>query len=251
LELTGFTAQSKTFDGITDVSGEDFNDNRIADDVLTFSYTVEFEDRNSGVDKDVNFTDIAISGEADSGNYNLVTTTGVANASITPKELRLVAEEKSKQYGSDDPELTYTIHPDYGLVPTDDQSIITGAITRDSGEEVGGTYRVTQGTIAATNYNISFITAPFTITPRTLTLNSFSANSKVYDGTTSVPISQFTDDRIADELLEFDYDVVFEDVNVGVDKVVSFSNISISGGSHKDNYTLATTEGETNADITP
>jgi hypothetical protein len=97
LTLNNFVADDKTYDGNTSVTGDGFDDDRVAEDQLTFSYDVAFEDKNVGEDKDVNFTNIAISGGVDAGNYTLVTLTGVANAKITVRDLTLsnfVADDK-------------------------------------------------------------------------------------------------------------------------------------------------------------
>ncbi|MGY5255632.1 MBG domain-containing protein, partial [Sphingobacterium spiritivorum] len=76
-----------------------------------------------------------------------------ADFNINKATLNIVADAKSKVYGSADPALTYTV---IGLVNGDDQSIITGALTRTTGEAVG-TYNIEQGTLATTaNYDIAY-----------------------------------------------------------------------------------------------
>ncbi|WP_448606379.1 MBG domain-containing protein [Paenimyroides ceti] len=114
---------------------------------------------------------------ATTANYDLVFT--AADLNITKATLNIVAEPKSKVYGTTDPALTYTVT---GLANNDDQSIITGALARTAGENIG-TYEIQQGTLATTaNYDIVYTAADFTITKATLNIAA-EAKSKVY-GTT-------------------------------------------------------------------
>ncbi|MGJ1354954.1 MBG domain-containing protein, partial [Sphingobacterium spiritivorum] len=111
---------------------------------------------------------------ATSANYDIVYTG--ADFNINKATLNIVADAKSKVYGSADPALTYTV---IGLVNGDDQSIITGALTRTTGEAVG-TYNIEQGTLATTaNYDIAYTGADFDITKATLNIVA-EAKSKVY-----------------------------------------------------------------------
>ena len=102
--------------------------------------------------------------------------TGSASVSITAKALTVTAAAKSKTYGAKDPALTYTSD---GLVGSD---ALTGALSRDEGEDPG-TYNITQGTLAASsNYTLTFKGATFTITPATMTDVSSTGYSGTYDG---------------------------------------------------------------------
>ena len=121
---------------------------------------------------------------ATTANYDLVFTT--ADFNITKATLNIVAEPKAKVYGTTDPALTYTVT---GLANNDDQSIITGALTRTTGENIG-TYEIQQGTLATTaNYDLVFTTADFNITKATLNIVA-DAKNKVY-GTTD-PVLTYT-----------------------------------------------------------
>ncbi len=108
---------------------------------------------------------------AASANYNLVFTG--ADLTITKATVTVTADAQSKVYGTDDPSLTYQVS---GLVGSD---ALTGALSRDAGENVG-TYAITQGTLAASaNYNLVFTGADLTITKATVTVTA-NAQSKVY-----------------------------------------------------------------------
>jgi len=86
------------------------------------------------------------------------------------------------------------------------------------------------------------------ITPRTITLG-FTGIDKVYDGNTTASVN-VTDNRIGIDDVNFNYTSLFSDKNVGTDKTVSVSMISL-GGADAGNYTLnGVTTGSTTADIT-
>ncbi|MBR0367764.1 MAG: hypothetical protein IJH86_05150 [Clostridia bacterium] len=88
--------------------------------------------------------------------------------------ITVTAVDKSKTYGDEDPELTYTIDP-YGL---DDKVI--GTLSRVKGENAG-TYAITQGNLTTTEsgYVLNFVPAVFTIDPKPLTVAAKNAE-KIY-----------------------------------------------------------------------
>src|SRR5439155_1314114 len=106
-----------------------------------------------------------------SNNYTL-TYVG-ANLTITPRDLSVTADAKTKAYGASDPALTYT----HGMLYNGDtDSVFTGSLTRASGGNVG-TYAISQGSLSAgSNYNILFTGANFTIDPRNLTVTADAAS---------------------------------------------------------------------------
>ncbi len=55
----------------------------------------------------------------------------------------------------------------------------TGALTRVAGENVGS-YAIQQGTLANSNYNITFVPANFTITGMPITVTANAGQTKVY-----------------------------------------------------------------------
>ena len=83
---------------------------------------------------------------------------------ITPAEIEVTADTKSKKLGSDDPALTYQITS--GQLYGNDTLI--GALSRTDGEDVG-TYEIQQGTLQANgNYKLTFIPADFMITDKAI-----------------------------------------------------------------------------------
>ena len=258
LSLSNFIADNKVYDGNTDVlSGDGFDDDRVAGDVLTFAYDVAFDNKNVGVAKDVDFTSIAISGGDDKDNYNLVTISGTANADITKRDLSLsnfIADNKVYDGntdvlsgdGFDDDRVAGDVLTFAYDVAFDNKNV---GVAKD----VDFTSIAISGGVDKDNYNLVTIsgTANADITKRDLSLSNFIADNKVYDGNTDVLSGDgFDDDRVAGDVLTFAYDVAFDNKNMGVAKDVDFSSIAISGGADKDNYNLVTISGTANADIT-
>lgn len=121
------------------------------------------------------------------GNYNI--TLGSLNAgsnysinlvpaslTITPAILNITASVTSKIYGTPDPILNYVPS---GFKFADTSGIITGTLSRTTGENVGS-YSITLGTVSAgNNYTINFVAATLTVTPATLNITA-DATSKTY-----------------------------------------------------------------------
>jgi filamentous hemagglutinin family protein len=115
-------------------------------------------------------------GSLANGNYAI--SYAAANFAVTPANLTVTADAKSKTYGDADPALTFVAS---GFKLSDTISIIGGAISRVAGENVA-TYAIGQNTLTAGgNYTISYTGANLTISPATLSVNANNA-SKTYDG---------------------------------------------------------------------
>lgn len=82
-----------------------------------------------------------------------------------------------------------------------------------------------------------------------LTLSNFSANSKIYDGTTAVSGAAFVDNRKPGDVLVFTSSSAFSDEKAGVNKSVYLSNITIGGGADAAKYSLLQTAGTAVATI--
>src|SRR5262249_41204382 len=108
------------------------------------------------------------------GNYSIVYVG--ADLSITKRAVTITADAKSKVYGDADPALSYS----HGaLLNGDTDSVFSGALSRDAGEDVGS-YAITQGDLSAGgNYSIVYVGADLSITKRDLTVTA-DAKSKVY-----------------------------------------------------------------------
>ncbi|HBP5664964.1 TPA: filamentous hemagglutinin N-terminal domain-containing protein [Pseudomonas aeruginosa] len=114
-----------------------------------------------------------------SSNYILQFQDGVF--SITPAELTVDADGKTKVYGDFDPALTYRVN---GLKNGESQTeVLSGLLQRAPGEDVGS-YDIRQGSLdlasgKGQNYVLSFTGNEFTITPARLTITADS-QTKVY-----------------------------------------------------------------------
>ena len=119
--------------------------------------------------------DVSRAAGEDVGNY-VITASGYAssnytisyldgNFEITQATLTVTADDQSKVYGTEDPELTYHTG---SLANGDGNEVFTGRLSRAAGEEVG-TYPIGIGSLSAgDNYNLLFNGAVFTIEARKL-----------------------------------------------------------------------------------
>ncbi|MCL2074626.1 MAG: hypothetical protein FWH18_11940 [Marinilabiliaceae bacterium] len=105
---------------------------------------------------------------------------------ITPKPIIVSANpNQNKVYGENDPIFEFTVVPD--LIGTDEFS---GALSRDSGEDVG-IYLINQGTLtASSNYNLTYLSDDFEITQKPIIVSANPNQIKVYGE--SDPIFEFT-----------------------------------------------------------
>jgi hypothetical protein len=121
---------------------------------------------------------IVPSGYNTTGNYSFTYVPGTLT--IAQRPITLTADAQTKVYGNADPSLTYAMEAagsGRGRVGTD---TFTGSLTRSAGETVaGGPYAIAQGTVANSNYTISFAPDNLTVTQRPITLTA-SAATKVY-----------------------------------------------------------------------
>ena len=114
-------------------------------------------------------------------NDTEINTTGIS-MSIGKKSLTVTANAQSRNYGAENPILTYT-HGD--LATGDDESVFTGALECEAttASELGE-YDITQGTLSAgDNYEIAYTGAKLTVNPLDMssgvTVTPYSAS---YDG---------------------------------------------------------------------
>ena len=101
---------------------------------------------------------------------NNITPTG----NILPRKIDVYGENKTKQFGFEDPQLTYNTS---GLLPGD---YLTGNVQRQSGESVGN-YVIGIGTLSNPNYEINFIAANFEITPRQIQIEIHAKEKQYLD----------------------------------------------------------------------
>lgn len=133
--------------------------------------------RQAGEDVGSYAIELAFAGDK-AGNYEIAFDAENGAFLISPLTITVVAEDKSKVFGTADPALTYTLSP--ALVGGDS---FTGDLRRNDGENAG-TYPITQGDLSlGDNYNIVFEPGTLTITPAGYQGVVFNNGSFVYDGT--------------------------------------------------------------------
>jgi hypothetical protein len=127
------------------------------------------------------------SAPVEAGSYEVLATIDDANYAgsksmilfIAPKTVTVTAAARTKEYGAEDPELTYMSSGLLGSVA------LTGSLVRESGENAGP-YAITVGSLSAgKNYTIDYVGAVFTITAAALpdpAWHIFPPASLEYDG---------------------------------------------------------------------
>lgn len=187
---------SVTYDGSghqPTISRVDYNSTDITSE-CTFAKYLDAEGNEVTECKNAGVYKVVITDVADGDYYVYGSTTftidPITGLIVTPNA------NQSKEYGDPDPELTYTCSGTALL--TGDE--LTGALSRDEGEVVGGTYYITQGTLGNPNYTASFTTGKtFTITAKSLGSGSTPAPNITCDvtetgGTHSIVVKQCGND---------------------------------------------------------
>ena len=150
--------------------------------------------------------------KAENPNYN--TATGSAVLRIQPKAVTVTADDKTKVYGTADPDLTATVDGVLG----EDKVVYT--VSREEGENVG-TYTITpSGEKDQGNYTVTYQTGTLTVINNTTDLKFVEADTKgyngVYDGTahdgvTSVKVTGVGGTEIKTEDMTVKYRLSDED----------------------------------------
>ena len=160
-------------------------------------------------------------------NYQINSVCG--NLTIHKKNLTIIPDELSKQYGTADPILTYQA-PD--LKSGD---MLSGNLTRKAGEDVGQYEYVSN--LANSNYNITLAPVKFTITPKTVVSPTivFDSDITIYTGeAVEVGVKLFDNDKL---IPASEYTVTY---NNNIEKGTATATIKdVSDG----NYTISTVSG--------
>jgi len=168
------SAADKTYDRTTTAQVTVVLNAYIPGDDIAVTAIGAFANTDAGSNKPVTVTGFTLAG-ADKGNYSLSATTLSATASILPKALSVTATAgQNKTYGSVDPVFAYSLS---GLITGDS---LTGALSRNSGENVGN-YAIIKGSLSNANYTITFVPADFAIKKALITGISFNNQSVSYD----------------------------------------------------------------------
>jgi len=242
------TGQNKVYDAGVNAAVA-LGDNRFAGDSLTVTdATATFADKNVANGKTVSVSGINVTG-TDAGNYTW-NTTASTTANITPFALVVSATGQNKVYDGtpwasatlgDNRKAGDSLTVSFASASFANKTVGVGKTVTVSGINVTGT--------DAANYtfNTSTITTA-TISPFALTITATGQN-KSYDRGLSDMVT-LGDNRIAGDVLTLGYgSATFADKNVGANKAVSVSGITVTGPD-SGNYTWNTTA-STTASITP
>ncbi len=157
---------------------------------------------------------------------------------VDPAELTITADlNQTKVYGEADPIFTFAA---VGFKNGQDESILSGFLSRVEGETVG-LYAILQGSIdAGTNYSITFVSHDFSITAKPISIYAISGQNKIYGSLD--PTLEYTAD-----------DLAFTDVFVGAlgrdlgedvasDYAINIGSLTIENGTGTNmasNYTIS------------
>jgi hypothetical protein len=253
--VTGsFTADNKVYDGTNSAtaSNRTLNGAVNGDTVSLSGGTATFADENVGPNKAVTLTGATLGG-ADAGNYSLASV-GTTTAAITVKELTGSFTAENKVYdGTTD--ATIATSNLVGVVQGDDVGL-SGDEASFANKNVanGKTVTVNSGALSGTDAsNYSLKAGPWTatadITPKSIT-GSFTADNKVYDGTTAATISgRSLQGAIGGDAVSLSGgNATFANKDVGTAKTVTGTGFGLSG-TDAANYTLGSVS-NTTASIT-
>ena len=185
--------------------------------------------------------------------------TGSEQVIIYQKPITIGIKDKTKEYGSEDPAITKEdCVISYGSLATDSDTV---SVTRKPGDVVG-IYKYADISIKNGDKDISanYLLAKgdmgsLTITPKTITIDGITANSRIYNGTTEATLNYPAASawKVGEDVVTLSAAGAFKDKNVGTNKEVIISDIKLSGAEDVlKNYKLAETGQQTSckADIT-
>ena len=234
------TASNKTYDGNTTATVT-YADDRLAGDNLTVAGTPTFSTKTVGNNKTVTATGITLTG-TDAANYT-PNTTATTTANITQRTLTVTITASNKTYdGNTTATVTYADDRLAG-----DNLTVAGTPTFST-KTVGNNKTVTAtgitltGTDAANYTPNTTATTTANITQRTLTVVAVAAN-KTYDATNTASVT-YTDNRLSGDQFTITSTAVFDDAELGRNKPVSISGITLTGpdaGNYTPNPTAAST----------
>ncbi|MBN1904816.1 MAG: hypothetical protein JW927_06935, partial [Deltaproteobacteria bacterium] len=174
-----YTGINKVYDGTTNAQVTASSADIIAGDIINFSQNAHFTNKDAGIGKNINVTNIDLLG-IDSANYNLQNITATATANITPALLTVTASDDTRifnnvQYSGGNG-VTYA-----GFANNETSSVLNGTL------EYGGT---SQGAVNPGLYDI----VPFGLTSNNYDINFISGLLEIISDT-NVTIDMISRDR--------------------------------------------------------
>ncbi|NJS13411.1 MAG: hypothetical protein HC788_00995 [Sphingopyxis sp.] len=165
------------------------------------------------------------------GNYTISAVQASGNASaytVTPRAITVTANALSRLYGAANPALTFTVGG-LGLVNGD---VLGGALatTATSASNIGN-YAITQGSLANSNYAISYVGADLAVNPAALLIRG-NNGSAVYNA------AHQTNGFTVTGLLNGDTVTGVSGLGAGTNVGTYADNLSAAAGSGLGNYTI-------------
>ena len=244
--------QSKTYGNEFEFAGTEFTTSGLVNGNTVTSAIIKSAGAPANADVSATPYSITINAANGTGLSNYIITYIDGRLTVNPKALTITALNDTKTYG-DTFIFAGTEFTTSGLVNGD---VVTNAFISSPAIEAeapvsGSPYEITisgANGLGIGNYRISYVDGLFTVSPRVLTIHA-TAQSKVYDGTTTAQVT-LSDNRITgDEIADFYAIASFLDDNVGMNKIVLVIGLGISGPDVA-NYVLSATTVSTIADIT-
>ncbi|QJX48210.1 T9SS type A sorting domain-containing protein [Hymenobacter taeanensis] len=248
------TALNKEYNGTTTALINGLSLSGIVEsDAVSFTINaLNFSDKNVGSGKTVTASGLELAG-TDKGNYSLTSTSASTTADITAKALTIAITADNKTY---DGSTSATTHAsiESGLVDNDVVTVSAGGGSfedKNVGTNKVVTANVSKAGADAGNYTANATaTTKANITAAELTA-SFTAQSKVYDGTAQAVILN----KALNGVLEGDNVTLeggianFNTKDVGTSKMVTVSSFTLDGA-QAGNYSLSATNPTATANIT-
>jgi hypothetical protein len=244
------TALDKVYDG-NNIATVTLTDNKVSGDDLMLNKTgATFNNKNAGPAKTVSVIGITLTG-TDAGNYTITSSTATGSASITVKSLTITATVSDKQY---DGNTTAAVTLSDNRLGNDVLTINkTGSTFNNKNVGVGKTVSVSGINLTGTdagNYSLisSNATGIASINAKNLTVSAIAKN-KPYDGNNKADVT-LSENKIIGDVISSTYILAeFDTKDVGNNKTVTVTGISISGVD-AGNYSLTNTTATASASIT-
>jgi hypothetical protein len=207
-----------------------------------------FDTENVGGGKTVTVQGIAFANALDAQNFTLTTNTATSTGEITGIPLTISGVVEDKEYdGTTTGSVTYAVS---GVQAGDTVVVSGGTATFVSGDAGLRNVEVTGYSITGPSQysvgNASFTTQA-RISPRVLTLTPTTVD-KMYDGSREATVSIATDKVAGDDVNVLYTSALFGDKNVGSNKIVTISGLSLMG-QDAQNYSFTSTTLTTSASI--
>jgi hypothetical protein len=244
----------KTYDGTTSDVVSLISNGVLAQDMsnVQFNAMSAFTNKNVGVGKDVVVSNINATGSS-SGNYKLSSSSAKAYATVTAKNITVMAAGSNKVYDGSISDVV--ILSSDGVISGDSVKFDnTSAVFGDKNVGTDKVITVTGIKLSGTDaknysYNANTVTNA-SITPKGLTVMAVGQN-KIYDGNTTDAVSLSSSGVVKGDNVSFtNTAATLDSKNVGINKVVTVTGISALG-TDALNYTVSNSMATTKATVTP